>query len=160
MRFLPFLLIILLLAFGVFYYLTVWSYSDGERAGTISKFSRRGYLFKTHEGILNVGGFSGETGSLVPQNFEFSVKDPLVAEKINEAVRTGQRVTLHYEEKLARLPWNGDTKYFVTKVEIIDTGNRYGFPNQGYPNQPAPQPTPVEPQPVPQGEAFDTTNAL
>lgn len=140
MRFISFLLLFLLLVFGILYYLTAWSYSDGERAGTVSKFSRRGYIFKTWEGVLNVGGFSGETGSLTPQYFDFSVKNDSVARSINNAVKTGQRVTLHYEEKLFTLPWNGDTKYFVTGVEIVDTGLRGGYPGQPY-QQPYPQQT-------------------
>ena len=149
MRRILFLLIFLLVVFGVFYYLTVWSYSDGERAGTISKFSRRGYVFKTWEGVLNVGGFSGETGSLTPQYFDFSVKDDSVARQINQAVKTGQRVTLHYEEKLVKLPWNGETKYFVTAVEIVGPQYQYGIPGQrSYPNQPA-LPTPPAQQSVP-----------
>ncbi|WP_421829058.1 hypothetical protein [Larkinella sp.] len=142
-------LVFLLLVFGIFYYLTAWSYSDGERAGTISKYSRRGYVFKTWEGVLNVGGFSGETGSLTPQYFDFSVKDDSVAQKINQAVKTGERVTLHYEEKLVKLPWNGETKYFVTGVEIVEPQYRYGVPGQpAYPNQPAPS-TPPTPQALP-----------
>jgi hypothetical protein len=138
-------LVFLLLIFGVFYYLTAWSYSDGERAGTISKYSRRGYVFKTWEGVLNVGGFSGETGSLTPQYFDFSVKNDSVAQQINQAVKTGERVTLHYEEKLVKLPWNGETKYFVTGVEIVAPQYRYGVPGQpAYPNQPAPSTPPAQ----------------
>ncbi|MFC5409516.1 hypothetical protein ACFPMF_09370 [Larkinella bovis] len=145
MRRILFLLVFLLIVFGIFYYLTAWSYSDGERAGTISKYSRRGYVFKTWEGVLNVGGFSGETGSLTPQFFDFSVKDDSVARQINQAVKTGQRVTLHYEEKLVKLPWNGETKYFVTGVEIVDPPYKYGVPGQRYlPNQPTPQSPPTQ----------------
>jgi hypothetical protein len=156
MRVFTVLAVLFLLIFGIFYYLTVWSYSDGERAGTVSTFSRRGYVFKTYEGVLNVGGFSGETGSLTPQYFSFSVKDDSVAAKLNEAIRTGKRVTLHYEEKLVRLPWNGETKYFVTEVELIDTPYGYGFPGQ--PNQqPRPQP---EPNTVPEPTELDTINSL
>lgn len=149
------LFVFLLIVFGIFYYLTAWSYSDGERAGTISKYSRRGYVFKTWEGVLNVGGFSGETGSLTPQYFDFSVKDDSVAMLINQAVKTGQRVTLHYEEKLVKLPWNGETKYFVTGVEIIDPEYQYGVPGQRYyPNQPAPPAQQSSPAPVDTVETF------
>jgi hypothetical protein len=135
MRFFTYLLVFILLVFGVLYLLTGWSFSDGERAGTVSKFSRRGYLFKTYEGVLNVGGFSGETGSLTPQFFDFSVKEEAVAQQITNAVKTGQRVTLHYEEKILRLPWNGDTKYYITKVETVGPiPNQYGsYPGQQYP---------------------------
>lgn len=144
MRFFTYLLVFVLLVFGVLYLLTGWSFSDGERAGTISKFSRRGYLFKTYEGVLNVGGFSGETGSLTPQFFDFSVKDDAIAKQITDAVKSGQRVTLHYEEKILRLPWNGDTKYYITTVEMIGpTPGQYGVPGQQYQPQ---QGQPVQPQ--------------
>lgn len=137
--------VFLLVIFGIVYYLTAWSYSDGERAGTISKYSRRGFVFKTWEGVLNVGGFSGETGSLTPQYFDFSVQDDSVAQQINQAVKTGQRVTLHYEEKLVKLPWNGETKYFVTGVEIVEPQYRYGVPGQPvYPNPATPQTPPAQ----------------
>jgi hypothetical protein len=159
MRFLGYLLGFVLLIAGVLYLLSLWSYSDGERAGTISKFSHRGYVFKTWEGTLNVGGFSGETGSLTPQNFDFSVVSDSIAEQVNQAVKTGQRVTLHYEQKLFKLPWNGDTQYFVTKVELVNLpfqrpyGDGSGYPGmqpgmapqQPAVGQPQPAPTPGEP---------------
>lgn len=156
--------IFLLIVFGILYVLTGWSYSDGERAGTISKFSRRGFVFKTYEGVLNVGGFSGETGSLTPQFFDFSVKDDAVAQQITDAVKSGQRVTLHYEEKILKLPWNGDTKYYITSVEVVNRPNAY---NDGamYPgNQqiaPAPQQQQAAPapqrQPTPAPATSDST---
>jgi hypothetical protein len=139
MRGLLYFLLFLLVVFGVLYALTGWSYSDGERAGTISKFSRRGFVFKTYEGVLNVGGFSGETGSLTPQYFDFSVREEAVATQITNAVKTGQRVTLHYEEKILRLPWNGDTKYYITTVEVIGPGARSYGDGSTYPGQAQPQ---------------------
>lgn len=136
MRFFTYLLVFVLLVFGILYLATGWSFSDGERAGTISKFSRRGYLFKTYEGVLNVGGFSGETGSLTPQFFDFSVKEDAIAKQITDAVKSGQRVTLHYEEKILRLPWNGDTKYYITTVETVGPPTNQGsYPGQQYPQQ-------------------------
>lgn len=143
MRGILYFLLFLLIVFGVLYALTGWSYSDGERAGTISKFSRRGFVFKTYEGVLNVGGFSGETGSLTPQYFDFSVDDNAVASQITQAVKTGQRVTLHYEEKILKLPWNGETKYYITGVEVVGpTQQPYGT----NPNYPGGQGQPANPQ--------------
>ncbi|MFD2572904.1 hypothetical protein ACFSUS_19840 [Spirosoma soli] len=158
MRGLLYFLLFLLVVFGVLYALTGWSYSDGERAGTVSKFSRRGFIFKTYEGVLNVGGFSGETGSLTPQYFDFSVKDEAVAKQITDAVKTGQRVTLHYEEKILKFPWNGETKYYITGVEIVGpparpNGDTSAYPGtqQGQSQQPQPQvqqPAPTQSQPA------------
>lgn len=148
MRGLLYFLLFLLVVFGVLYALTGWSYSDGERAGTVSKFSRRGFIFKTYEGVLNVGGFSGETGSLTPQYFDFSVKDETVAAQIKEAVKSGQRVTLHYEEKIMKLPWNGESKYYITGVEVVGPAMRPYGDTSAYPGYQQAQPQPVQPQPA------------
>ncbi len=166
MRFISFLLIFLLVVAGVLWVLTGWSYSDGERAGTVSKFSRRGFVFKTYEGVLNVGGFSGETGSLTPQYFDFSVRDDAIAKKVTEAVKNGQRVTLHYEEKILKLPWNGDTKYYITEVEFVGPqfqpfNNYPGQQPQQLPQQrpqqvPQQQPQQTQPTPQPQSTATDS----
>lgn len=167
MRGLLYFLLFLVVIFGVLYALTGWSYSDGERAGTVSKFSRRGFLFKTYEGVLNVGGFSGETGSLTPQYFDFSVKDDAVATQVTQAVKTGQRVTLHYEEKILKFPWNGETKYYITSVEVVGPAARpYGDgstypgyqPGQTQPDQPqSAQPQIQQPAPTQQPATADST---
>lgn len=146
MRGLLYFLLFFLVVFGLLYALTGWSYSDGERAGTVSKFSRRGFIFKTYEGVLNVGGFSGETGSLTPQYFDFSVKDDAVAAQVTQAVKTGQRVTLHYEEKILKFPWNGETKYYITSVEVVGPSARPYGDTSAYPGYQPAQPQPGQPQ--------------
>ena len=114
-----FLIIILVLLLGILYYLTAGYYSSGERAGTVSKLSERGYVFKTLEGVLNEGGYSGETGTLTPRYWDFSCKLDSVKTKLQTAVKTGERVTLKYREKFFRFPWNGETKYFIIDVEFL-----------------------------------------
>ncbi|MFD2522319.1 hypothetical protein [Emticicia soli] len=115
-----FLIVLLLVVLGIFYYLTAGYYSSGERAGTISKISERGYVFKTLEGVLNEGGYSGETGTLTPRYWDFSCKLDSVKPKLQQALKTGERVTLKYQEKFFRFPWNGETKYFIVDVEFLD----------------------------------------
>ncbi|PLK43240.1 hypothetical protein [Emticicia sp. TH156] len=114
------LIILALLVIGIAYYLTVGHYSKGDRAGTISKISERGYIFKTFEGVLNEGGYSGETGTLTPRYWDFSCKLDSVTTKLEKALKTGERVTLKYQEKFFQFPWNGDTKYFVVDVEFLN----------------------------------------
>ena len=47
------LLLVPLLLFAIYTFFVVsWSYSDGERAGTLQKFSRKGWMCKTYEGEL------------------------------------------------------------------------------------------------------------
>ncbi len=50
------LVALLLLAFLVYwFYFNV--YSDGERTGLLTKLSRKGNIFKTHEGEVLIGNF-------------------------------------------------------------------------------------------------------
>lgn len=115
-----YLIILLVLVLAIGYYLTAGYYSKGERAGTISKLSERGYVFKTFEGVLNEGGYSGETGTLTPRYWDFSCKLDSVTPKLQKALKTGERVTLKFREKFFRFPWNGDTKYFIVDVEFLE----------------------------------------
>lgn len=142
------LFIFLFLVFGILYYITFGYYSEGKRGGFVVKLSKKGYVFKTYEGVLNVGGLYEGGGTLNATQWDFSVggDNELAVAKLEEAIKTGRRVSLTYEEKFFILPWVGDTKYFVTEVEILDTPGMFGSP--GYPQQtPQPQPAPL-PAPV------------
>lgn len=106
---------ILLLGFGVrgCVYVGTFTYSEGERTGTIAKFSHRGLVIKTWEGELHQGGL--DQGG-VAKVWNFSVNDPAVIEKIHEAQRSGGHYTLKYRQQLMKQSWRGDTEYFITDV--------------------------------------------
>ncbi len=116
------LLILGIVTLLVFWILTKINYSEGERAGTITRFSKRGYVFKTWEGELLLGGFSEGTGQMNAEKWQFSVDNGLdsTVNTVNEALRTGRRVTLYYEEKLFQFDFDGETKFFVTRAEFAD----------------------------------------
>ncbi len=99
------------------------NYSTGYRAGLIMKMSERGIIMKTYEGQLNTGGFGGDGGSgdITSMIWDFSVHktDKEVIAAIEQAVNHGRRVKLYYREKFIQIPFLGDTKYFVYKVEEI-----------------------------------------
>ena len=86
-----------------------FTYSSGERAGYVQKFSKKGWLCKTWEGELAMANLPGA----MPEVFRFTVRDDAVAGQINRNM--GQRVALHYEQHLG-LPTScfGETEYFVT----------------------------------------------
>jgi len=112
-------LLFVLLALGilvVLYGLVVWkwSYSDGERAGVVQKFSRKGWVCKTWEGELNMVVLPGA----LPEKFFFTVFDDSVASTINRNI--GKRVALHYTEKVG-LPTScfGETRYYIQKVSPL-----------------------------------------
>ena len=96
------------------------SYSSGYRAGRIMKLLNKGFVFKTYEGQLDIGGLENVgTDGAATTVWSFSVKDNEVVENINNAVDEGATVKLHYREKYYKLFFYGDTKYFVYKVEKI-----------------------------------------
>lgn len=99
------------------------SYSNGYRAGEVIKFSRKGYVFKTYEGEMNLGGFvRSEQEEITPTIWAFSVYrgDDEVRSQIIQAMEDGYRVRLYYKERFFNLFWYGDTKYFIDKVELIE----------------------------------------
>lgn len=105
------IVVLLALVAGYFVVVLNWSYSSGERAGWVQKFSHKGWVCKTWEGELALVSLPGST----TEKFLFTVREPAVAEQIGRAM--GKRVSLHYEEKVG-LPTScfGDTRYFVTGV--------------------------------------------
>lgn len=90
-----------------------YSYSDGSRAGYIQKFSKKGWICKTHEGELALTTVPG----VAPVLWEFTVVDEPVAAEISRTM--GKQVVLHYKER-RYLPTTcfGDTTYFVDRVEV------------------------------------------
>ena len=114
--------ILLLLIIAIGSYFVFGSYSEGYRAGNVMKLSKKGLVFKTWEGELNVGGFSdgGGDGDMATTVWSFSVSDENVVKEIEKAVDNGSKVKLRYVEKYFQLDFCGDTKYFVTKVEEVD----------------------------------------
>jgi hypothetical protein len=143
---LAFWLLIVPLALAAAYFAVVlsWSYSDGERAGWVQKFSKKGWLCKTWEGEMALVTMPGA----IPEKFLFTVRDGKVAEQINRVV--GKRVSLHYEEKVG-LPTTcfGETRHFVTSVTAVDDFP-FAPPSTGVnPGQPAAATPPVSPATAP-----------
>jgi hypothetical protein len=103
-----------LLLFGAYVWLTLhWSYSEGERAGYLQKFSRKGWLCKTWEGEILLSSMPGA----IPERFEFTVRDPAVASQISAAA--GKRVVLSYfQRKGVPTRCFGDTEYYIEKVTV------------------------------------------
>ena len=94
------------------------NYSNGYNVGRIIKISEKGYLFKTNEGQLNTGGFSeGDTASGI-WNFSVKKEDAELLEQIKHANKS--MVRLYYDEKFVIIPFLGDTKYLLTKVEVVE----------------------------------------
>ncbi len=108
------LIILIVLSFLVYwrYYNT---YSEGNRSGTLQKFSKKGNVFKTYEGELIMSSITSTSSTTIAsEKFYFSVKDDSIANVLFNL--EGKHVTLHYEQKRSHLPWNGETNYLITSL--------------------------------------------
>ena len=124
-------LILLLAAPALYFWIALgWSYSEGERAGWVQKFSHKGWVCKTWEGELALVSLPGSS----VEKFYFTVHDDAAAQHISAVM--GKRVSLHYEEKVG-LPTScfGETRYFVTRV--VETPDIPLGPGVVLPTQPS-----------------------
>jgi hypothetical protein len=92
-----------------------WSYSSGEHAGWVQKFSRKGWLCKTWEGEMAMVSMPGTTS----EKFFFTVWSDEVAREVNKVM--GKRVSLHCVQKVG-IPTScfGETRFYVTKVTEVE----------------------------------------
>src|SRR5262245_59039032 len=106
---------VLVVAAGYALVIMFWSYSSGERAGWVQKFSNKGWLCKTWEGEMAMVSMPGSTS----EKFNFTVWDDDVAAQNNKMM--GKRESLHYEEKVGT-PTScfGETRNKITKVTVVD----------------------------------------
>ncbi len=98
-------------------------YDEGVRAGIVLRLSKKGMIFKTYEGQLNLQTFGALKGtSPIAESFDFSVDggDQELIDKLEAVALSGERVNLHYVKKYWIFPWRGDTKYFATEVERLE----------------------------------------
>jgi len=103
-----------LVLFGIYYtFIYYIPFSEGYRAGELTKISNKGVMFKTWEGEISQGVSES-------QRFTFSVESGNVdvIDKLKEL--QGEPVKLTYKERYDTFPWLGDTKYFITGVSVTD----------------------------------------
>lgn len=109
------------------------NYSNGERVGMITQFSRTGLIFKTWEGHLNMT----QTGMNTSQAFNFSIdkgneRSELIAQ-IDSAATYGWLVKLRYHQ-VAGKNWfhnRGETDFFINECEVLDRGRPRNMNNSG-----------------------------
>ena len=97
------------------WFVVSWTYSTGERAGYVQKFSKRGWICKTWEGELAMVAIPGS----MPEKFYFTVRNDSAASLINRSL--GKRVALTYRQHVG-VPTScfGDTQYYVSDVKTLE----------------------------------------
>lgn len=115
-KYLGVLSIVVVLCCAIFCYVRFYFvFGEGVKSGELNYVVRKGLLFKTYEGKLIQSGFrSQKTGSIQSYEFEFSVTDPELAQRL--MLQSGQTLELHYKEYFGVLPWRGFTKFVVDSI--------------------------------------------
>lgn len=99
-------------------------YSSGNRVGTITKFSHKGFLCKTWEGEIALQGMTQQGAnlwyfSIDPERRQGENNEENIA-LLNKALDEGKRVKLTYHEEIISGPCRSGTSNFIQKVEIFD----------------------------------------
>lgn len=115
-KFLKYLFIILIVGLIIFvYYRHFWVFGEGVKAGQLNQVVKKGFVFKTYEGILIQSGFKGSTaGTIQSYEFKFSVVNDEVANKL--MMNSGKEFELHYKEYMAAVPWRGVSAFVVDSI--------------------------------------------
>jgi hypothetical protein len=114
------LIILLVVVTGIFIFFYFGIYDEGVRAGNVVRVSKKGIIFKTYEGQLNLQSFGALKGTTpFAETFDFSVENnkPDVIRDLEAVALSGERVNLHYIKRYNVFPWRGETKYFIVSVE-------------------------------------------
>ena len=123
-------LIIAVAAALFIYFRFYFVFGEGVKSGELNYVVYKGVLFKTYEGKLIQSGIRSKTaGSIQSYEFEFSVRDAELAQKL--MLQGGRTVELHYREYFGALPWRGFTKFIVDSIvssEPAATAPQPAFP--------------------------------
>jgi hypothetical protein len=114
-RVLLWLVVIFVLIAGLWTFFSLsWAYSEGDRAGVLQKFSKKGWLCKTYEGELALY----IVGGVAPQIWNFSTRDEDLAKQLSGAV--GKNIQLHYTEHRG-VPTQcfAETPYFARSFQVV-----------------------------------------
>lgn len=94
------------------------NFSNGTRAGIVTKLSEKGIIYKSWEGEMLMALPSG-AGTVIPETFAFNVA-PQAVEKVKTALTTGERVELVYRQWWSK-PWSIDHDYVIIDVRFQPT---------------------------------------
>ena len=113
------IVVILIVGTALFFLASSYTYSEGTRTGYLVKFSKRGYIFKTYEGELNLGGMNAQNNSVVNNIWSFTVHTNEKSAIDSLVKYEGHVVKAYYKQPLKKFFWQGDTEYFVEKAELV-----------------------------------------
>ncbi len=97
-----------------------WTVQKGQKSGVIVKVAKEGKLWGTYEGEMILGGLENASGAS-GRAFHFTLgqfKSELV-KQADFAMQNNKHVIISYHCDAYTLPWSGETKCFVTKIDVL-----------------------------------------
>lgn len=113
------------------------NYSNGERIGLVTKFSKKGLIFKSWESEINLTQTGMNTSSLFECSIDNDRPDATLIATMDSAAVHGWKVKIQYHQVFG---WNwfsnrGETDFFVTGIQVLDrnmTNNARELTNPGF----------------------------
>lgn len=97
-----------------------WTVQKGQKSGVIVKVAKEGKFWGTYEGEMILGGLENASGAS-GRAFHFTLgqfKSDLV-KKADYAMQNNKHVVISYHCDAYALPWSGETKCFVTQINVL-----------------------------------------
>ncbi len=97
-----------------------WTIQKGQKSGIIVKVAKEGNFWGTYEGEIILGGLENASG-VSGRAFFFTLgqfKSDLV-KQADFAMQNNKHVVISYHCDAYTLPWSGETKCFVTQINVL-----------------------------------------
>lgn len=94
------------------------AYRESNVKGRVVDIALQGSLFSTYEGKM-LSYDVVEPGNVLKSEFDFSVTDDSIVQKLSELKQTPLAIQVHYKEYKHSVPWRGSSKYVVTAVDTV-----------------------------------------
>lgn len=93
------------------------TYSDGIKYGSLMKVTTKGFIFKTKEVDINLGGLKRDSeGHMTPNIESYTVVEDSIYNQLQSKMDNGQPVTIDYREVLHMPFWIGTGDRIIVKV--------------------------------------------
>lgn len=97
-----------------------WSVQKGQKSGIIVKVAKEGTLWGTYEGEMVLGGLENASG-VSGRAFHFTLGqfNSDLVKQADVAMQNNRHVIISYHCDAYTLPWSGETKCFVNKIDML-----------------------------------------
>ncbi len=103
------------------------NYSTGDRVGLVTEFSETGAFWKSWDGQLNLTQTGMNSSGVEPFDFSFDndlTNQEEMIELVQSALEEGWKIKISFHQVYGLkniLRNRGESNYFVTKIEVLDT---------------------------------------